>query len=104
MSHFVIILAAGKGSRLNNGKIPKQFLELSNLPMVMHSIIAFNKAIPQAKIEVDLTTYNALGSGEKEVVYSYNYEVARNEAKRDIKLISRNFVADILTEHAEKLE
>ena len=56
MSHFVIILAAGKGSRLNNGKIPKQFLELSNLPMVMHSIIAFNKADPQAKIYVALPT------------------------------------------------
>ena len=56
MSHFVIILAAGKGSRLNNGKIPKQFLELSNLPVVMHSVIAFNKADPQAKIYVALPT------------------------------------------------
>ena len=56
MSHFVIILAAGKGSRLNNEKIPKQFLELNNLPVVMHSIIAFNKADPQAKIYVALPT------------------------------------------------
>ena len=62
------------------------------------------EAIPQAKIEVDLTTYNALGSGEKEVVYSYNYEVARNEAKRDIKLISADYVSSIFSEHVGKFE
>ena len=61
-------------------------------------------AIPQAKIEVDLTTYNALGSGEKEVVYSYNYEVDRNEAKRDIKLISADYVSSIFSEHVGKFE
>ena len=62
------------------------------------------EAFPEARIEVDITTYNALDPSVRNIVYYYDWEVDRNEAKRDIKLIGRNFVADILTEHAEKLE
>ena len=62
------------------------------------------EAIPQAKIEVDLTTYNALGSEERNVVYSFNWEVDRNEAKRDIKLISPDYVSSIFSEHEGKFE
>ena len=62
------------------------------------------EAIPQAKIEVDLTTYNALGSEEREIVYSFNWEVDRNEAKRDIKLISPDYVSSIFSEHEGKFE
>jgi len=61
-------------------------------------------AIPEAKIEVDVTTYNALDDEVRNVVYYYNWEVDRNEAKRDIKLIDRKYVSDILSEHSEKLE
>ena len=60
-------------------------------------------AIPVAKIEVDLTTYNALASADREIVYCYNWELNRNEAKRDIKLIDTMYIGDILSEHAEKL-
>ena len=59
--------------------------------------------IPEARIEIDLTTYNTLADAARNIKYCYDWEVDRNEAKRDIKLIDRNFVADILTEHAEKL-
>ena len=61
-------------------------------------------AIPQAKIEVDLTTYNALGSGEKDVVYSFNYEVDRNEDKRNIKLVDPIYAGSIFSEMSEKLQ
>jgi len=61
-------------------------------------------AIPEAKIEIDLTTYNTLADAAKNIKYCYGWEVDRNEAKRDIKLIDRLYVADILSEHAEKLE
>ena len=59
--------------------------------------------IPKSTIEVDLTTYNTLAVGSRKVVYYYNWEVDRNEAKRDIKLIDSRYVSDILAEHAEKL-
>ena len=62
--------------------------------------------IPKSTIEIDLTTYNSLYlvPETRKVVYYYNWEVDRNEAKRDIKLIDRRYVADILAEHSEKLE
>ena len=59
--------------------------------------------IPEARIIIDETTYNTLADAARNIKYCYDWEVDRNEAKRDIKLIGRNFVADILTEHAEKL-
>ena len=62
------------------------------------------EAIPQAKIEVDLTTYNTLAVGSRRIVYYYDWETERNEDKRNIKLIDRNHVSDILAEQAEKLK
>tara|TARA_B110000495_G_C22913118_1_gene533286 strand:+ start:275 stop:988 length:714 start_codon:yes stop_codon:yes gene_type:complete len=44
MAHYVIILGAGKGKRINNQLIPKQFLELENLPIIMHSIYVFSQS------------------------------------------------------------
>ena len=63
-----------------------------------------SEAIPLACLEVDVTTYNTLDDAEKQIVYCYNWEVDRNDAKREIKLIDRRYVADILAEHAEKLD
>ena len=53
MDHYTLILAAGKGNRLNS-KTPKQFLEINGLPMVMHSVIKFNQAKPNSKIYIGL--------------------------------------------------
>ena len=61
------------------------------------------EAMPLAKIEVDVTTYNALDAEDRDVVYSYNWELDRNESKRDIKLIDTMYIGDILSEHAETL-
>ena len=61
------------------------------------------EAIPEARIEVDVTTYNSLDEAERDVVYYYEWEVDRNEAKRDIKLIDSRYVADILSELSERL-
>ena len=62
-----------------------------------------SEAIPEATIEVDETTYDGLDGNDRKIVYCYDWEVDRNEAKRDIKLIDRKYVQDILSEHAEKL-
>ena len=58
----------------------------------------------KATIEVDLTTYNTLAVGSRRIVYYYDWETERNEDKRNIKLIDRNHVSDILAEQAEKLK
>ena len=59
--------------------------------------------IPEARIIIDETTYDTLAVTARNIKYCYDWEVDRNEAKRDIKLIDRRYVADILSEHAEKL-
>ena len=61
-------------------------------------------AIPEARIEIDETTYDTLASTARNIKYCYDWEIDRNEAKRDIKLIDRLYVSDILSEHAEKLD
>ena len=60
-------------------------------------------AIPQACIEVDVTTYDALDEEDRKIVYCYNWEQEENELKRDIKLIKATYIGDIMSEHAEKL-
>ena len=57
--------------------------------------------LTEEAIEVDLTTYNSLDSGSREIVYSYDWEVDKNEAKRQIKLISKTFASTIMKEHSE---
>ena len=54
MTNYVLILAAGSGSRCNS-ITPKQFLEIDNLPIVMHSVKAFHMADPNAKIYIALS-------------------------------------------------
>ncbi len=54
MIHYVLILAGGKGSRLKGSKIPKQFLNLESLPILMHSIKAFKNADPNCDIHIGL--------------------------------------------------
>ena len=63
-----------------------------------------DEAIPEATIEVDITTYTSLDTEVRNIQYCYQWEVNRNDAKRDIKLIDRRYVTDILSEHSEKLE
>ena len=58
--------------------------------------------IPKAEIEIDLTTYNTLAAGSRKIVYYYEWEVERNEDKRNIKLIDSKYVASVLAEHSEK--
>ena len=39
--NIVIILASGSGSRIKQSKIPKQFIEISNKPIVIHTMERF---------------------------------------------------------------
>lgn len=50
---FVIIPAAGSGTRTGS-PLPKQFVELAGLPVIFHTIKAFEKALPEASIVVVL--------------------------------------------------
>ncbi len=45
MKKFVLIVAGGSGTRMKN-KIPKQFIELNGMPLLMHTLKAFNGLNP----------------------------------------------------------
>lgn len=49
MKNFVIIVAGGSGSRMGT-EIPKQFLELFEKPVLMHTIQVFHDFDPESKI------------------------------------------------------
>ena len=57
----------------------------------------------KATIEVDKTTYDNLAVGSRKIISYYDWEVERNEDKREIKLIDPKYASDILSEQAEKL-
>lgn len=54
--------------------------------------------IPEEYFEIDLTTYNTLSSSEKRVVTTYEYEERINESKRNIKLLSEDYVFDLINQ------
>jgi len=49
MLKYAIIVAGGKGERMG-AKTPKQFLELANKPILMHTLEKFKKADPTIEI------------------------------------------------------
>lgn len=50
---YAIIVAGGVGKRMNSD-IPKQFIELNGLPVLMHTISTFSKVNPKPQIVVVL--------------------------------------------------
>jgi 2-C-methyl-D-erythritol 4-phosphate cytidylyltransferase len=42
MKHIALILAGGKGSRMHNLSLPKQFLEINGKPVVIHTLEVFS--------------------------------------------------------------
>ena len=49
MQHHVIIVAGGSGARMQTA-VPKQFLLLNGLPVLMHTIAKFYSALPDAPL------------------------------------------------------
>ena len=49
MQEFALIVAGGSGTRMNSS-IPKQFLQIGNLPVLMHTIMAFDSYSPSLRI------------------------------------------------------
>lgn len=63
-----------------------------------------NTVIPEEFFEIDETTYNSLSSSEKRIVTVYEYEERINESKRDIKILSEDFILSLLIQVRESFE
>ena len=53
---------------------------------------------PEVRYTIDFTTYDALDSGDRGIVYKYNWEFDMNEGKRNIKLIDPAYAGQIIKE------
>lgn len=97
---YAEILAGGKGTRMGNTEVPKQFLELGNKPIIIHTIekfllnIDFNKIliiVPEAWINTtnDLLIKYSIDTSRVEVVQggSTRQETVMN----GIKHIEKNY-------------
>ena len=54
-----------------------------------------SERIPEVKVIVDETTYDALDAGDRSTQTAYEWEDELNDNKRDIKLIQASFIQDI---------
>ncbi|MBJ04601.1 MAG: hypothetical protein CMP65_01695 [Flavobacteriales bacterium] len=75
MATHILILAAGEGSRLRNDT-PKQFLEISGLPMVFHSVKMFRQIIPDSIIHIALPKHYT--SKWSDLCHKHKFKVSHN--------------------------
>lgn len=80
---YVIIVAGGKGLRMGND-IPKQFLILDGLPILMHSIKVFHEFDPAISIILVIPTdhFSYWESLKKEYKFSIPHSVVKGGAER----------------------
>lgn len=94
MTEYALIVAGGKGTRIKSG-IPKQFLELNGLPVLMHTINAFTRYSPSINIvlvlpEGDLQTWRTLcemHSFRRDVVLQTGGDTRFQSVKRGLEKI-----------------
>lgn len=63
-----------------------------------HEVLFDGTIIPAKYEQIDLTTYGTLASADKRIVTSYEYENEVNESKRNIKLISDEFIMPLMSQ------
>ncbi|MGZ4034843.1 MAG: 2-C-methyl-D-erythritol 4-phosphate cytidylyltransferase [Bacteroidia bacterium] len=73
MKKYVVIVAGGNGTRMNNA-VPKQFIELSGKPVLMHTIEKFKNSIPDISIIVVLA--EQLFEDWKSLCTKHNFTIA----------------------------
>jgi hypothetical protein len=62
------------------------------------SVLFDGTIIPEKVIQVDLTTYQSLIATERRAVDCYTYETRLNDTKREIKVLHKNYVPQIINE------
>lgn len=65
------------------------------------SVLSDGTIVPKRTLVVDETTYNTLSEVNRESISKYQYETDLNDNKRQIKLVSEEFVPEILLEVRE---
>lgn len=78
MKHYTIIVAGGKGKRMQSD-LPKQFVEIKGLPLLMHTIFLFYEFDPAMEIIVVLPA--AQFGKWKELCVDYQFKIPHQLAE-----------------------
>lgn len=71
MKYYAIIVAGGKGNRMNHA-VAKQFLELAGKPILMHTLEAFHQCVLNPEIILVLNIHQHLFWEELCQIHSFN--------------------------------
>jgi len=66
-----------------------------------HEVLFDGTVVQEQKWEIDLDTYNSLPDSEKRIVTCYEHEEEVNEAKRNIKILSEEYVFEVVNQVRE---
>jgi len=66
--NYAIILAGGRGARMGNTDVPKQFIELTGVPMVVYSMrtAQMNENIDEICVVAPVSSYDQIRRCAKE--------------------------------------
>ena len=83
------------------GSVDKSKLTLHHYEQITHArteVTGTSDPIPERVVEIDYTTYRAVGEDNRQIVYAYEYEQEKNEENRTISLIDASFISGVLDE------
>ncbi len=91
------------GMYLSNkyGSVDTSKITLHHYEQIIHSrteVTGTADSIPERVVEIDYTTYRAVGEDNRKIVYAYEYEVDKNEANRSISLVDASYISGVLDE------
>ena len=50
---------------------------------------------------VDKSTHDSLDLADRKIIYKYDHEENKNEAKRNIKILDKDFISELVTTYKE---
>lgn len=82
------------------GSVPAAQAEVHEYRQVLNEAQTFydGTVIPKRYVVVDQTTYNSLPEASRESVSKYEYEVELNDQRRQIKILDKRFVDQVIAE------
>jgi len=82
------------------GSIPAAQAEVHEYRQVLNEAQTFydGTVVPKRYVVVDQTTYNSLSESSRESVSKFDYEVEQNDKKRQIKILDKRYVDQVIAE------
>jgi hypothetical protein len=82
------------------GSIPAAQAEVHEYRQVLNESQTFfdGTVVPKRYVVVDQTTYNSLPESSRESISKFEYEIEHNDKKRQIKILDKRYVDQVIAE------